>query len=108
MTGTAAGNDKTVSHRDVSMSGTAAGNDKMAGRRKGPTYGTFNNSRGKSDTRASRSKDESLIPILERIVRKGEYSSYFYFTGYSSPSKLGETARRAIQTIRKNIENDPV
>ncbi len=53
-------------------------------------------------------KDESLIPILEKIVRKDEYRSYSYFTGYSSPSKLGETARRAIQKIRKNIEEDPV
>ena len=53
---------------------------------------------------ASRSKYQSLIPILEKIVKKDEYKLIFLF--HRVPSKLGETARRAIQRIRKNIEDD--
>jgi hypothetical protein len=55
----------------------------------------------------SNCRDEKLIPILEKIAEKDEYQSYSYYGGFShSPRKFREPALKAIQQIRKNIEED--
>ena len=50
----------------------------------------------------SGSTEEALFPILEKIARKDTYETYAYVGGRSITHRLGETARKAIQRIRKN------
>jgi hypothetical protein len=48
--------------------------------------------------------DNSLIPILEKIVRKDIYRSYSYYSGFEKDCQLGELAQSVIQIILKNFE----
>jgi len=46
--------------------------------------------------------DNSLIPILEKIVRKDVYQRYSYYGGLETDCRLGELAQNVIQIILKN------
>jgi hypothetical protein len=48
--------------------------------------------------------DEKLIPILEKIAKKDKYQEYDYWSTWSNPEQhLGESAKNAIDRIKKNI-----
>ena len=53
-------------------------------------------------------RDETLLPILEKIARKDKYESYsesysYYGGSDPSPARLGEMARTTIRRIWENI-----
>jgi uncharacterized protein YegP (UPF0339 family) len=56
------------------------------------------------NTLNSNCTDEKLIPILEKIAKKDKYQEYDYWSTWSNPEQhLGESAKNAIDRIKKNI-----
>ena len=52
----------------------------------------------------SNCQDEELLPILEKIAKKDEYSTYSYYEGFSLTShRLRKPALIAIEKIKANI-----